>query len=34
MAVLFEETGGKHDPKLTDLFREIIENSRFKAVEF
>ncbi len=34
MAVLLEETGGKHDPKLTDLFREIIESNSFKAAEF
>ena len=34
MGVLLEETGGKHDPHLTELFREIIANSRFKAVEF
>ena len=34
MAVLLEETGGKHDPRFTDLFREIIETSAFKAAEF
>jgi len=34
MAVLREEAGGKHDPKLTDIFREIIENSRFKVPDF
>ena len=34
MGVLREEAGGKHDPKLTEIFREIIENSRFKVTEF
>ena len=34
MGVLREEEGGKHDPKLTEIFREIIENSRFKVAEF
>jgi HD-GYP domain-containing protein (c-di-GMP phosphodiesterase class II) len=31
MRVLHEETGGKHDPRLFDIFREIIESSSFKA---
>jgi HD-GYP domain-containing protein (c-di-GMP phosphodiesterase class II) len=34
MAVLREEEGGKHDRKLMDLFRAIIESSRFKVAEF
>jgi HD-GYP domain-containing protein (c-di-GMP phosphodiesterase class II) len=34
MEVLREETGGKHDPRLADIFREIIENSPFRAIEF
>lgn len=34
MEVLREEESGKHDPKLMDLFRAIIENSRFKVAEF
>ena len=34
MGVLREEESGKHDPKLMDLFREIIENSGFKVAEF
>jgi HD-GYP domain-containing protein (c-di-GMP phosphodiesterase class II) len=31
MEILHEETGGKHDPKLMSVFREIIERSPFKA---
>jgi HD-GYP domain-containing protein (c-di-GMP phosphodiesterase class II) len=33
MGVLREEESGKHDPKLMDLFREIIVNSGFKVAE-
>jgi len=33
MEILREETGGKHDPKMMAVFREIIEGSRFKAAE-
>jgi response regulator RpfG family c-di-GMP phosphodiesterase len=32
MAILHGETGGKHDPELMSVFREMIESSRFKAV--
>lgn len=31
MAILHEETGGKHDPELMDFFSQIIESSRYKA---
>ncbi len=33
MEVLREETGGKHDPRLMPIFREIVESSAFKARE-
>jgi HD-GYP domain-containing protein (c-di-GMP phosphodiesterase class II) len=33
MEILRDETGGKHDPKLMTVFREIIEGSVLKATE-
>lgn len=33
MAILHEETGGKHDPELMSFFSEIIESSKFKAAK-
>jgi response regulator RpfG family c-di-GMP phosphodiesterase len=33
MAILHEETGGKHDPELMRVFSEIIESSKFKAAK-
>ena len=33
MAILREETGGKHDPELMRVFREIIESNKFKAAK-
>lgn len=33
MAILHEETGGKHDPELMHVFCEIIESSEFKAAK-
>jgi HD-GYP domain-containing protein (c-di-GMP phosphodiesterase class II) len=33
MRVLSEETGAKHDPKLVEIFREIIDATPFKAAE-
>lgn len=33
MAILYEETGGKHDPELMRVFCEIIESSKFKAAK-
>jgi response regulator RpfG family c-di-GMP phosphodiesterase len=33
MAILHEETGGKHDPELMRVFCKIIESSKFKAVK-
>ena len=34
MDILHDETGLKHDPELMRVFRDIIENSDFKAAEF
>jgi response regulator RpfG family c-di-GMP phosphodiesterase len=33
MAILHEETGGKHDPELMRVFCEIIESSKFRAAK-
>ncbi len=33
LAILRDETGGKHDPQLMSLFLDIIEKSRFKALD-
>jgi HD-GYP domain-containing protein (c-di-GMP phosphodiesterase class II) len=33
MKILDEETGGKHDPRLMSVFREVIEGSPLKASE-
>lgn len=33
MAVLHEESGGKHDPELVRVFCEIIESSKFKTAK-
>ena len=33
MAIMHEETGGKHDPGLMRIFCEIIESSQFKAAK-
>ena len=33
LAILRDETGGKHDPQLMSLFLDIIEESEFKAID-